>query len=112
MAALQLLRPVEKHGDAVTAFGDAAFAHAQGIVGCAERKFTAVVTEENDQRVVEGIVAFERGNESADATVDGVHHGGVGAAFFVFDIGVEREVCLGGFERGVRCVVGDVRKKG
>ena len=49
-------------------------------------------------------------HEPAHSAIEGVHHGGVGAAGLVLNVGVAREVFFGGLHRGVGCVVGSEEK--
>ena len=55
---------------------------------------------------------LESGDDPADTAVHAVHHGGVGAAVFVLDMGVEGEIFLGGVHGGVRGVVGKEEEPG
>ncbi len=106
----QTTRPNGESGHTYTAFVDAAFLIPErGVV--ADGRVGAVVGGEDNERFVAEVFALERGQDAADRVVHVRDHRDVRAAFLVGDMDELREPRLGGLERRVRGVEGNVKEQ-
>ncbi len=103
--------PVKEHRNSNAAPTHAAPTLQQRSIMRTGSNLAAIVAKKNHQRIVKRLRFFKRVNHPANASINRVHHRGVGPTFFVFNISKARQIFFPGFKRCVRCVVCEVQKE-